>query len=140
MAAGLVTVPSAPVIHPRRGFRLQVNAQPVGRLERRLGRAPGVKAHVVEPVFLDDAQHPLPFGHGHGRMAGLADTPRSPACRAGTAAGRSAAFPCPTRSTCRKPNVTLASSRERLGSLQGCANAVADRMKLVPCLGGLGQR
>ena len=48
------------MVWPRRPLGLQVEANLVGRLERRLGRTERVEAHHVEPVLLAFAEHPEP--------------------------------------------------------------------------------
>ena len=57
-----------PVVDPQ-AFRLNIDTQFVGRLEGRLGWTPRVKPHLVEAVFLVDAENLPPGVHVAGGMA-----------------------------------------------------------------------
>ena len=76
------------LVGPRAGFDLVVEAEAIRRLERRLRRAPGVEADVVQAVRLRDADDPLPGRHVGRRMPGLRERCSTPACRGGRSSGR----------------------------------------------------
>ena len=128
MAAGWVTVSDAPVVHPGGGLRLQVDAQTVRRLERRLGRTPGVEAHVVEAVLLAPRPTRAPTRGRSWADGRFGDTPRNRACRAGRWAGRSTAFPSPRARRGGSRSVAVAAFACTQRGLQ----AMKHRMELVP--------
>ena len=67
---GLPTPSAGRLVGPRGALDLEVEAQLVGRRERRLGRTPGVEADQVEAVGLRDADDALPARDVRRRMAG----------------------------------------------------------------------